>query len=95
MNISANIALGKVSLGKDIHSTVESCCVNLLRDQLSHLQENYESMCLPHSQWSTKRAHTGIMYMVITWVGQNNCQGQDGYFYLLCIFLYNYPLKMT
>ena len=37
MNISVNIALGKIPLGEDIHSTVESCCVNLLRDWLSCL----------------------------------------------------------
>ena len=76
MNISVNIALGKVPLGEDIHSTVESCCVNMLRDQLSHLQENFESMCLPHSQWSTKCVCTSITYMVAIWAGHNNCQGR-------------------
>ena len=69
MNILMNIALRKVSLGEDAHSTVESCCVNLLRDQLSHLQENFESMCLPHSQQSTKRACTSITYTVVNWAG--------------------------
>ena len=76
MNISVNIALGKVPLGGHIHSTVESCCVNLQRDQLSRLQENFESMCLPHSQWGTKRVCTGKPYTVINWAGQNNCQGR-------------------
>ena len=76
MNILMNIALGKVLLSEDIHSTVESCCGNLLRDQQSHLQENFESMCLPHSQWGTKCVHTSIPYTVVNWVGQNNCQGR-------------------
>ena len=69
MNISANIALGKVPLGEDIHSTVKNCCVNLLRDWFSHLRENCESMCLPHSQWGTKCARTGITYTVTNWEG--------------------------
>ena len=76
MNISANIALGKVPLGEDIHSTVENCCVNLVREWLSRLQENFESMCLPHSQWGTKCARTGIQYTGQNWAGQNNCQGR-------------------
>ena len=46
-----NIAVRKISFGEDINSNVESCCVNVLRDWFSHLQENSESMCLPHSQW--------------------------------------------
>ena len=76
MNISTNIALRRVPLGEDIHSTVESCCVNLLRDWLSHLREDFESKCLPHSQWSTKRVRTSRTYTVITWAGQNNCQSR-------------------
>ena len=70
------MALGRILLGEGINSNVENCCVKLLRDLFIHLQENLESICLPHSQWSTKLAHSGRMYMVINWVGQNNCQGR-------------------
>ena len=53
------MALERVSLGEGINSNVENCCVKFLRDWFSRLQENFESMCLPHSQWSTKLARSG------------------------------------
>ena len=53
------MALGRVSLGESINSNVGNCCVKLLRDLFSCLQENFESMCLPHSQWSTWLARSG------------------------------------
>ena len=70
------MALGRVSLGEGINSNVENCCVKLLRDWFSHLGENLESMCLPHSQWITKLVRSGQTYTVINWAGQNNCQGR-------------------
>ena len=70
------MALGRVSLGESINSIVENYCVKFLRDWFSHLQENFESMCLPHSQWSTKLAHSSLWYAIINWAGQNNCQGR-------------------
>ena len=73
----------KVPLGEDIHSTGENC-VNLLRDRLSRLRENFESMCLSHSQWGTKCAHTGITYMVVNWVGQTTAR-EGSYFYLITV----------
>ena len=53
------MALGRVSLGEGINSNVGNCCVKSLRDLFSCLRENFESMCLPHSQWSTWLAHSG------------------------------------
>ena len=53
------MALGRVLLGEGINSNMENCCVKFLRDQFSRLRENFESMCLPHSQWSTKLARSG------------------------------------
>ena len=41
------MALGRVLLGEGINSNVENCCVKLLRDLFSCLQENLESMCFP------------------------------------------------
>ena len=70
------MALGRVSFGEGINSNVENCCVKLLRDLFSHLRENLESMCLPHSQWSTKLVRSGHKYTVVNWAGQNNCQGR-------------------
>ena len=70
------MALGRVSFGEGINSNVQNCCVKLLRDLCSRLRENLESMCLPHSQWSTKLARSGHKYMVVFWAGQNNCQGR-------------------
>ena len=70
------MALGRISLGEAISSNVGNCCVKLLRDLLSCLRENFESMCLPHSQWSTWLARSGSMYTVVNGVGQNNCQGR-------------------
>ena len=70
------MALGRLLLGEGINSNVENCCVKLLRDQFSRLRENFESMCLPHSQWSTKLACSGYTYTGINWPGQNNCLGR-------------------
>ena len=67
---------GRVLLGEGINSNVENCCVKLLRDQFSRLQENFESVCLPISQWSTKLACSGRKYTGTNWPGQNNCQGR-------------------
>ena len=53
------MALGRVSLGEGINSNVGNCCVKSLRDLFSWLRENFESMCLPHSQWSTWLARSG------------------------------------
>ena len=53
--------LGRVSLGEGINSNVKNCCVKLLRDWFSRLRENFESMCLPHSQWSTKLARVAVV----------------------------------
>ena len=85
------MALGRVSLGEGINSNVGNCWVKLLSDLFSCLRENLESMCLPHSQWSIKLAHSGRMYMVLNGAGQNNCQGG----YQLLPNLHNFPLKMT
>ena len=70
------MALGRVSLGEGINSNVGNCHVKLLRDRFSHLRENFESMCLPHSQWSPKLACSSGSYMGINWLGRNNCQGR-------------------
>ena len=85
------MALGRVSLGEGINSNVGNCCVKLLSDLFSCLRENLESMCLPHSQWSTKLARSGRMYTVLNGASQNNCQGG----YQLLLNLHNFPLKMT
>ena len=85
------MALGRVSLGEGINSNVGNCCVKLLRDLFSCLQENFESMCLPHSQWSTWLARSGRMY-----TGRVKTTARAGTnFYLICIILHNFPLKMT
>ena len=80
------MTLGRVSLGEDINSNVENCRVKLLRDLFSRLQENLESMCLPHSQWSTWLVRSGRMYTVVHGAGQNNCQGG----YQLLLNLHNF-----
>ena len=80
------MALEQVWLGESINSNVENCCVKLLRDLFSRLRENLESMCLPHSQWSTKLVHSGPKYTVINWVGQNNSRAG----YLLLLNLHNF-----
>ena len=80
------MALGRVLLGASINSNVENCCVKLLRDLFSRLRENLESMCLPHSQWSTWLARSGRMYTVVHGAGQNNCQGG----YQLLLNLHNF-----
>ena len=80
------MALGRVLLGEGINSNVGNCCVKSLRDLFSCLRENFESMCLPHSQWSTWLARSGRMYTVIHGAGQNNCQGG----YQLLLNLHNF-----
>ena len=80
------MALGKVSLGEGINSNVRNCCVKSLRDLVSCLREIFESMCLPHSQWSTWLARSGLLYMVVNGAGQNNCQGG----YQLLLNLHNF-----
>ena len=80
------MALGRVSLGEGISSNVGNCCVKLLSDLFSCLQENLESMCLPHSQWSTKLARSGRLYTVEHWAGQNNSRVG----YLLLLNLHNF-----
>ena len=80
------MALGRVSLSEDINSNVGNCCVKLLRDQISCLRENFESMCLPHSQWSTWLARSCRLYTVVNGEGQNNCQGG----YQLLLNLHNF-----
>ena len=80
------MVLGRVLLGEGINSNGENCCVKFLRDQFSRLRENFESMCLPHSQWSTKLAHSGHKYMFRTgWVKTTARAG-----YLLLLNLHNF-----
>ena len=86
------MALGRVLLGEGINSNVGNCCVKLLSDLFSCLRENLESMCLPHSQWSTKLARSDRQYTVVLG-GSKQLPGQGTYFYLICIILYNYPFK--